>query len=275
MPSFTRNTSGGASVSGGALAPRSRRGNTNQADAYWRGGGGASFSSEYLAINGGNGSTQTGIQGGTGGRWIEGSQTFTVGTAFTLTVGAANSISVCGISDGSTTPTGGTLYLGSGGSQSGNGDYNLGHDGGGGGGGAGGNGGNGSLNQGATGGAGRATSITGSSATYTGGGGGASARNGGGTSQAAGGSGGAGTGSNYNYGCAQGTNGSANTGSGGGGNAYCTHTTGGSGRVVLAYLSSNGPLASIDAGLTYSLSTVSRSGYHVYTFTGGTGPIIP
>ena len=274
MPKFNRATSGGEAVSGGSLAPRSRRGDTNQVAAYWAGGG-ASFSSEYLAINGGNGSTQTGIQGGTGGRWIEGSQTFTVGTAFTLTVGAANSISVCGISDGSTTPTGGTLYLGSGGSQSGNGDYNLGHDGGGGGGGAGGNGGNGSLNQGATGGAGRATSITGSSATYAGGGGGASARNGGGTSQAAGGSGGAGTGSNYNYGCAQGTNGSANTGSGGGGNAYCTHTTGGSGRVVLAYLSSNGPLASIDAGLTYSLSTVSRSGYHVYTFTGGTGPIIP
>ena len=38
MPSFHKNTSGGASVSGGALAPRSRRGNTNQADDYWRGG---------------------------------------------------------------------------------------------------------------------------------------------------------------------------------------------------------------------------------------------
>jgi len=38
MPSFIRNTSGGTAVSGGALAPRSRRGNTNQADAYWRGG---------------------------------------------------------------------------------------------------------------------------------------------------------------------------------------------------------------------------------------------
>lgn len=38
MPSFHKNTSGGASVSGGALAPRSRRGNTLQADAYWRGG---------------------------------------------------------------------------------------------------------------------------------------------------------------------------------------------------------------------------------------------
>ena len=38
MPSFIRNTSGGTAVSGGALAPRSRRGNTNQADDYWRGG---------------------------------------------------------------------------------------------------------------------------------------------------------------------------------------------------------------------------------------------
>ena len=275
MPSFTRNTSGGTSVSGGALAPRSRRGNTLQADAYWRGGGASSFVSEYLAINGGNGSTQTNVLGGSSGRWIEGSQTFTVGTAFTLTVGGANSISVCGISDGSTTPTDGTLYQFGAGSTATDGDFGLGHNGGGGGGGAGSGGGNGSGNQGATGGSGRATSITGSSATYAGGGGGASAKNGGGTSNAAGGSGGGGTGSNYNYGCSQGTNGSVNTGSGGGGNAYCTHTTGGSGRVVLAYLSSNGPLASIDAGLTYSLSTVSRSGYHVYTFTGGTGPIIP
>ena len=43
MPSFIRNTSGGTAVSGGALAPRSRRGNTNQADAYWRGGDGNIF----------------------------------------------------------------------------------------------------------------------------------------------------------------------------------------------------------------------------------------
>lgn len=43
MPSFIRNTSGGTSVSGGGLAPRSRRGNTNQADGYWRGGGGLTF----------------------------------------------------------------------------------------------------------------------------------------------------------------------------------------------------------------------------------------
>ena len=39
MPSFIRNTSGGKAISGGALAPRSRRGNAvAQVDAYWRGG---------------------------------------------------------------------------------------------------------------------------------------------------------------------------------------------------------------------------------------------
>ena len=39
MPSFIRNTSGGKAISGGALAPRSRRGNSvAQVDAYWLGG---------------------------------------------------------------------------------------------------------------------------------------------------------------------------------------------------------------------------------------------
>jgi hypothetical protein len=43
--------------------------------------------------------------------------------------------------------------------------------------------------------------------------------------------------------------------------------------VIIAYPSTNAPLASISGGLTYSVSTSSRSGYRVYTFTGGTGPI--
>lgn len=39
MPSFIRNTSGGKAISGGALAPRSRRGNnTDQVNSYWSGG---------------------------------------------------------------------------------------------------------------------------------------------------------------------------------------------------------------------------------------------
>jgi hypothetical protein len=40
MPSFIRNTSGGKAISGGSLAPRSRRGNnTDQVNSYWSGGG--------------------------------------------------------------------------------------------------------------------------------------------------------------------------------------------------------------------------------------------
>ena len=39
MPSSLKRTSGGKAISGGSLAPRTRRGNTNQVDSYWRGGG--------------------------------------------------------------------------------------------------------------------------------------------------------------------------------------------------------------------------------------------
>jgi hypothetical protein len=43
--------------------------------------------------------------------------------------------------------------------------------------------------------------------------------------------------------------------------------------VIIAYPESNTALASIGGGLTYSVSTVSRTGYRVYTFTGGTGTV--
>jgi hypothetical protein len=38
MSSFLGNTSGGKAISGGALSPRNRRGNTNQIASYWTGG---------------------------------------------------------------------------------------------------------------------------------------------------------------------------------------------------------------------------------------------
>ena len=38
MSRILRNTSGGKAISGGALAPRSRRNNTLQVDSYFRGG---------------------------------------------------------------------------------------------------------------------------------------------------------------------------------------------------------------------------------------------
>jgi hypothetical protein len=43
--------------------------------------------------------------------------------------------------------------------------------------------------------------------------------------------------------------------------------------VIIAYPSTFAPITTISGGLTYSVSTVSRSGYRVYTFTAGTGPI--
>jgi hypothetical protein len=49
--------------------------------------------------------------------------------------------------------------------------------------------------------------------------------------------------------------------------------SGGSGVVIIAYPIANNPLDSIGGGLTYTVSTASRSGYRVYTFTGGTGTV--
>jgi hypothetical protein len=48
---------------------------------------------------------------------------------------------------------------------------------------------------------------------------------------------------------------------------------GGSGVVIIAYPSVYPPLSSIGGGLISSVSTVSRPGYRVYTFTAGTGSI--
>jgi hypothetical protein len=72
-----------------------------------------------------------------------------------------------------------------------------------------------------------------------------------------------------------GANGAANTGTGGGGGgAFNAIGNGGSGIVVLAYPTTSGPdIYSISAGLTYTLDKVTRPGYTVYKFTGGTGTI--
>jgi hypothetical protein len=43
--------------------------------------------------------------------------------------------------------------------------------------------------------------------------------------------------------------------------------------VIIAYPDTYNALSSIGGGLTYTVSTVSRSGYRVYTFTAGTGTI--
>jgi hypothetical protein len=43
--------------------------------------------------------------------------------------------------------------------------------------------------------------------------------------------------------------------------------------VIIAYPDTSPALTSIGGGLTYSVSTVSRAGYRVYTFTAGTGTV--
>jgi hypothetical protein len=48
---------------------------------------------------------------------------------------------------------------------------------------------------------------------------------------------------------------------------------GGSGVVIIAYPDSTAALTSIGAGLTYTVSTSSRAGFRVYTFTAGTGTV--
>lgn len=121
----------------------------------------------------------------------------------------------------------------------------------------------------ANGGDGRAIPITGTSIFYAGGGGGSSD----GTTPSLGG-GGIGT---FNE---TGSNGVTNSGSGGGGGGgqnnppvYLAYGgNGGSGIVVIAYKTTY-KSASIGDGLTFTYSTSSRSGYHVYRFIGGTGTI--
>lgn len=161
-----------------------------------------------------------------------------------------------------------TFHNGAGGAYGEDANYNIGHNGIGGGGGAGGNGSPGSAEQGGNGGAGRADIL---GTVRGGGGGGHSHRNGGGTSKPSGGSGGGGAGTNYNFGCDTSSAGAANYGAGGGSNwGECGGSNaGGSGIVIIRY---TGPtLASISAGLVYSLS--SSGSIRTYTFTGGTGTI--
>jgi hypothetical protein len=58
----------------------------------------------------------------------------------------------------------------------------------------------------------------------------------------------------------------------GGGAVYGNVGKGGNGVVIIAYPSTSST-PTISSGLTYTVSTVSRSGYRVYTFTAGTGTV--
>jgi len=270
----------------------------------------ANFSVDYLVVAGGGGSQ--GDRGGAGGAGglrstvtatggggsLETALTVSPSTNYTVTVGAgatgrangSNSVfstitSTGGGSGGnyvSSTNAPGNGGCGGGGAgvsgpvSGGTGTANQGYAGGqgndvaaGGGGGAGAVGGNGTGTSGGTGGLGGngvAVSITGSSVTYAGGGGGY------GTNGSAGGTGGGGQGSTPSIGL-NATNGTANTGGGGGGTHNTSATTnGGSGIVILRWLTSTGATITVGAGLTAD-ATGTDGSYSYKKFTAGTGNV--
>lgn len=252
MPSFIRNTSGGKAISGGALAPRSRRASTAQVDGYWRGGSVSNppATVEVLAAGGGkNGDyyayPNTGFDGGGGGFTTYNATTpVSAGIQYTITVGGQNTASSAVLG---ATVTGATTATRTGNGNGGNGTSAL-----------------GSGNAGSAGTSGALT-ITGVSRGH-GGGGGGGARKGAGYG-ASGGSGGAG---GVENGLANG--GSGSRGGGGGGSADATiygggaGGNGGGGEVIIAYPDSFGIAAATTGSPSYDNAT--RAGYHVYIFTG-------
>lgn len=97
MPSFLRNTSGGKAISGGALSPRNRRGDTNQIASYWAGGsvGPAEKIEVQYGLQGAGGGTASCAgdayfsSGAASGVWRSGSNIFnTSGTTLTVVIGA-------------------------------------------------------------------------------------------------------------------------------------------------------------------------------------------
>ena len=214
------------------------------------GGGGGGHGSNDPASGSDGYTNQTGRPGGSGGG------------------GGANTSNGAGGSSTQTSPSGGTGYGFAGGTGT------VTNWAGGGGGGAGGTGANSTANNGGAGGAGKQYSITGTALYYAGGGGGCG--NGNLATGAAGGSGvgGDGKGNTDNTNTKVTTNGAVNTGSGGGG-ARDTGPggDGGSGVVIMAYPNTFPNLATIPGTLTYTLDTVTRSGYKVYKFTAGSGTI--
>ena len=261
---------------------------------------------EYLVIGGGGGGgggSAAGGGGGAGGYLTATNYSLNSGQAYSITVGAGGAGTVSPDNDngsnggdsvfGTITALGGgggagtgpasASYAGDGlvGGSGGGGRYggsggagtsgqgnaggastsggSRGSGGGGGAGAAGTDGGTGSTDAG-SGGAGLASSITGTSVTRAGGGGGATWNS---NTYTNGGAGGGGNGGS------SATAGAANTGGGGGGNgSSVAGQAGGSGVVIIAAQEA----ASSVSG-TYTLDTNGRSGWHVYTFTAGTGSI--
>ena len=224
---------------------------------------------EVLVVGGGGAGSRVAAVFGTTGAGGSGSGG-TKNTSLAVTAGSALTVTVGG--GGTTSTTTGTA----GGTSTFNGVSNVGANPGGADGGApiagvggtytGGRGGRGGVatsGSGDPGGAGWFDSINGASHQKGGGGGGASRS---GTA----GAGGAGGGGGGGRGSANAVAGTANTGGGGGGGNTGLSGGGGSGVVIIAYPQTFLAATATTGSPTYS--SVSRSGYHVYTFTG-TGSI--
>jgi len=252
------------------------------------GGGAGGLRTSYGSTSGGGGAAESSL-------------TLSIGTIYTVTIGAggiggvvssngasgANSVFSTitslggggGAQDSGAGVVGGSGGGGSRGGTAGSGTANQGYSGstgvtysGGGGGGAGAVGSNGNANVGGNGGAGIANSISSVSVNYAGGGGGNGYLGAGGT----GGTGGGGNGGQYGGGGEYvGSNGTPNTGGGGGGNFSNSGgfqqrgMDGGSGIVIIRY--PNTKTITVGAGLTATTAAVGTDS--VTTFTAGTGTI--
>lgn len=255
---------------------------------------------EYLVIaGGGGGGSDQGGGGGAGGYLTASGLSLTVGTSYTVTVGAGGAGSPANSAGGASGSNSVfSSFTSTGGGRGGNGNADTAQTGGSGGGGgaqtssqsgkagtsgqgfAGGNGsapnaggGGGASEAGNTdgqreGGDGVSSSITGSAVTRAGGGAGAS-NNG---TNITGGSGGGGTATGNNT---SGTAGTVNTGSGGGGGGSTAGVgngaggAGGSGIVIIKYPDT----FAINPSPGLSHRTVTSAGFNITTFTAGTGTV--
>ena len=258
---------------------------------------GPSLSVKALVVGGGGGGgVSYGGGGGAGGYQYDASHTITTGS-YSITVGAGgaaqsnggnssfDTITATGGgkggdivqngSNGGSGGGGGLVANGGTGSQGNNGG-NGGNNGGGGGGGANAAGTTSTGSNGGNGGNGTANSITGTSVTYAGGGGGGAHSSSGNGGSAGSGGGGLGGGSNHSA-----TNGTANTGGGGGGgsNMSADVGAGGSGVVIISYVTSNFSAYTVSGGTvttngSNTVRTFTSSGTLSISVPANTNPVI-
>jgi len=261
MPTFIKSMAGGKVISGGALSPRGRRGNTGQVASYWSGGGPLPIAFEYLVIGGGNGG-DAGPGGNAGGyRTNVAGSTNGFGASLepVLELGAGTYTVIVGAGGGASSGVGSASTFASISTTSGAGRTGLGAGGAG------------------DGGAGLSNSITGA-AVMRGGGGSSGGDYGNGNGGIDGGGGGAIFFNDY-YGFPYGRSTPAANKGGGGGGGYFGNggQGGGSGIVIVRYLTADASGAGYT--ITGGTKTVAPAGattytLHEFTSTGTTSLVV-